>query len=146
MKTYIQYILLFMLSFSSLYAQDENTGQCWKAGRPDGHAPISIMGDHTHSQGEGMFSYRFIHINMDGMRDGKNSPSTEEVTCSKPSNFLASPTDMQINMHMLGVMIAPNDRLALMGTPPILALSMDHPTRAGVWVFKPAQEALGIFT
>lgn len=32
----------------------------WTANRPDGHAPIGIMGDHYHKKGEWMLSYRMM--------------------------------------------------------------------------------------
>ena len=38
--------------------------------RPDSHAPIGVMGDHTHSAGEVMLSYRFMRMSMEGNRDG----------------------------------------------------------------------------
>ncbi|NBD18196.1 MAG: hypothetical protein GVY04_19270 [Cyanobacteria bacterium] len=36
----------------------------WTSGRPDGHAPIGVMGDHVHGQGEWMLSYRYMFILM----------------------------------------------------------------------------------
>jgi len=44
--------------------------------RPDGHAPIGVMGDHTHEAGEWMLSYRYRLMFMDGNRDGTSSPTT----------------------------------------------------------------------
>ncbi|WP_215731636.1 hypothetical protein [Bizionia saleffrena] len=44
---------------------ETSTGK-WKGSRPDGHATISIMADHTHSKGEMMFSYRFGDGNGNG--------------------------------------------------------------------------------
>lgn len=38
--------------------------------RPNGHAPLSVMGDHTHDRGEWMLSYRYMNMQMDGMRNG----------------------------------------------------------------------------
>ena len=40
------------------------------ATRPDGHAPIGVMGDHFHKQGEWMFSYCYMHMRMEDNRDG----------------------------------------------------------------------------
>ena len=31
---------------------------------PDSHAPISVMGDHTHKKNEVMFSYRFMKMQL----------------------------------------------------------------------------------
>lgn len=48
-----------------MVAQDK-----WSSNRADGHAPISIMGDHTHNKGEFMVSYRYMPMWMDGMIEG----------------------------------------------------------------------------
>ena len=34
----------------------------WTSSRPDGHAPIGVMGEHTHEQGEYMLAYRYMRI------------------------------------------------------------------------------------
>ena len=47
--------------------------------RADAHAPISVMGDHTHRQGEWMFSYRYMHMTMSGLQQGSHSVSTDAV-------------------------------------------------------------------
>ena len=36
----------------------------WDCHRPDSHAPIGVMGDHTHKQGEFMMSYRYMFMEM----------------------------------------------------------------------------------
>ena len=36
--------------------------------RPDAHAPIGVMAEHTHSAGEFMLSYRFAVMNMAGIQ------------------------------------------------------------------------------
>ncbi|MEL7333685.1 MAG: hypothetical protein AAFN12_15670 [Cyanobacteria bacterium J06560_2] len=33
----------------------------WSPSRPDSHAPIGVMGDHTHEKGEFMLSYRYMY-------------------------------------------------------------------------------------
>ena len=109
--------------------------------RPDSHAPISVMGDHTHEAGEWMFSYRFMHMDMQGNRDGDNSISPEEIVTTVPNRFAnppmmpptlrVVPTDMSMQMHMLGVMYAPNDRVTLMGMANYVDKEMSHITFAG---------------
>ncbi len=51
----------------------------WTSGRPDGHAPIGVMGDHTHGGGEVMLSYRFMDMRIQGNRDGTDEVSPEQV-------------------------------------------------------------------
>lgn len=95
---------------------------------PDGHAPLGVMGDHTHQAGELMFSYRYMEMEMDGNRDGDDELSESEVL----ANFMVTPIRMTTKMHMFGVMYAVNDDLTLMGMVPHVDKEMDHVTRMGV--------------
>lgn len=100
----------------------------WTAARPDGHAPISVMGDHTHSAGEFMLSYRFMDMHMEDNRDGTDELSTDDVL----AQFPVAPTEMGMQMHMLGAMYAPTDDLTLMAMLPYTSMEMEHRTRMGV--------------
>lgn len=84
----------------------------WDAGRPDSHAPIGVMADHTHEAGEWMLSYRYMFMDMDGHRAGTDSLSSHEVF---HRGYDAAATDMDMDMHMWGFMFAPTDKLTLMG-------------------------------
>ena len=88
--------------------------------RPDAHAPIGVMGDHLMREGEIMLSYRFMVMDMDGNRTG-----TDRVDVPLPG-YMVSPTRMTMDMHMLGVMYAPGDRLTLALMLPFTSISMDH--------------------
>ncbi|MEZ5284700.1 MAG: hypothetical protein R2712_07815 [Vicinamibacterales bacterium] len=101
--------------------------QDWSSGRPDGHAPLGVMGDHTHEHGEIMLSYRFMPMRMDGNRRGTDDVSPSDVL----GQFPVTPLRMPMSMHMFGIMAAPSSRLTLMGMVPVLDASMDHLTRAG---------------
>ncbi|MEM9158337.1 MAG: transporter [Verrucomicrobiota bacterium] len=90
---------------------------------PEGHGPISVMGDHMHKSGETMFSYRFMTMDMDGMRSGTNGVSSDEVFAA---NYTVTPTSMTMDMHMFGIMHAPNDKVTLMGMLPYTESEMDH--------------------
>ena len=99
----------------------------WTSSRPDGHAPIGVMGDHTHAAGEFMLSYRFMHMAMDGNRTDTEEVSSDQVL----ENFMVSPLNMPMDMHMVGVMFAPTDRVTLMLMGNYISQSMDHVTRMG---------------
>jgi hypothetical protein len=90
--------------------------------RPDGHAPLGVMGDHTHAAGGWMFTYRYARMRMDGNRDGDDPRSVSDVF----ANFAVAPKDMDMEMHMFGLMYAPTDWLTLMAMLPWVELSMDH--------------------
>ena len=101
----------------------------YQSSRPDGHAPISVMGDHTHGQGEFMFSYRYMKMDMDGLQDGSDEISTEEFFAS--TRFMVAPTNMAMDMHMFGLMYAPTNNLTLLTMLNYIENSMDHVTRMG---------------
>ena len=100
----------------------------WSSLRPDGHAPIHVMGDHMHTQGEFMFSYRFMTMNMKGML----SESSEIQNATVFENYMAAPQQMTMNMHMLGFMYAPSDKLTLMVMGNYISNSMDLQTKMNV--------------
>jgi len=93
--------------------------------RPDSHAPIGVMGDHLMREGEVMLTYRFMRMDMDGNRDG-----TKRVSTPLPG-FMVSPLSMTMDMHMLGGMYAPSDKLTLMAMVPFTSISMDHVRHMG---------------
>jgi hypothetical protein len=99
----------------------------WSSGRPDGHAPIGVMGDHTHERGEMMLSYRYMYMDMDGNRTGTSEVTTADVLADYP----VSPLSMPMNMSMFGLMYAPSNRVTLSFMLPYLSYSMDHQTGMG---------------
>ena len=52
--------------------------------RPDGHAPISVMADHTHPKGESMISYRFMNMSMSEIYSGSSSLSQQQIYNNLP--------------------------------------------------------------
>lgn len=96
-----------------LHAQER-----WTSSGPAGHSPIGVMGDHTHSAGEWMFSYMFARTAASGLRDGRNRVGVDEAW----ARFPMVPLDMTMDMHMGHVMFAPSDRVTLMA----MFMWMDH--------------------
>jgi hypothetical protein len=103
-----------------------------------GMEPIGVMGGHTHHEGKWMFSYRYMFMTMDGNRDGNNRVDTSDVL----NDFMVSPTDMDMQMHMLGVMHAPSNNLTLMAMIPYIHKEMNHVTRTGA-KFSTRTEGIG---
>jgi hypothetical protein len=134
MKFLVTAVLNALLAFAVSVHADTNT-------RPDSHAPIGVMGEHTHAKGEWMLSYRYMHMAMKGNRDGNASISTEKIATTAPNIFAGMPmqpptlrvvpTEMTMDMHMLGVMYAPNDRVTLMGMANYVKKDMKHTTFMG---------------
>ena len=105
--------------------------------RPDGHAPIGVMGDHLMREGEIMLSYRFMSMEMDGNRNG-----TDRVSTPLP-DYMVSPLSMTMDMHMLGAMYAPSDKLTLMLMLPFTSISMDHIRHMGSLDFTTESSGVG---
>ncbi|HNP30699.1 MAG TPA: hypothetical protein PKK23_16760 [Nitrospirales bacterium] len=103
-------------------------GNFYQAERPDSHAPIGVMGDHTHNKGELMFAYRYMRMFMDGNRDGTNNVSASNVL----NSYAITPLQMTTQMHMFSAMYGLNDTVTLMAMLPYVMKSMDHRNRAGV--------------
>ncbi len=105
------------------------------------HAPIGVMGDHMHKQGEVMFSYRFMRMDMEGSRIGTNEVSPDTIVTTVPNRFAGAPMQpptlrvvplqMTMDMHMIGAMYAPTDWLTLMAMGAVLDNGMDHVTYQG---------------
>ncbi|WP_290701743.1 transporter [Lacinutrix sp.] len=131
MKHYIN--ALFLMATTVLFAQSnetENTNK-WRGSRPDGHAPISVMGDHTHGKGEFMLSYRFMSMNMEGLKTGNNNVSPSSILIPNGGQYMVTPTRMPMDMHMLGLMYAPNNRVTLSVMANYMSMEMDHITAMG---------------
>ncbi len=109
--------------------------------RADSHAPIGVMGDHRHDKGEIMLSYRFMRMSMEGSRIGTDEVSPEQIATTVPNRFFGIPgqpptlrvvpTDMTMDMHMVGAMYAPTDWLTLMAMGMYTIKEMDHITFMG---------------
>ena len=114
---------LFLCTTTSI-AQDS----LWTSSRPDGHAPISVMGDHTHDKGGLMFSYRSMLMSMEGTISKSSRVNNEAVY----ENYMVSPQEMQMQMHMLGFMFAPSKKITLSVMANYRANSMGLKTKTGV--------------
>jgi len=109
--------------------------------RADDHAPIGVMAEHYHEAGEVMFSYRYMSMSMQGNQDGSSDLSADQIATTTPNRFFGSPgqpptlrivpTEMTMDMHMLGAMFAPSDRLTLMTMLSYVEKEMQHLTYQG---------------
>ena len=130
----IQFIAALFAGISAFAQSDNNTtstDHTYNGNRPDGHAPINVMGDHTHAKGEFMFSYRFATTTMKDLKRGSEDVSFESVLLPSGGDYMVTPTEMTMNMHMLGAMYAPTDKLTLMAMTMYMDMSMEHLTAMG---------------
>ncbi|MEM1089719.1 MAG: transporter [Pseudomonadota bacterium] len=127
-------LLCVSITGTALADHDDNV-------RPDSHAPIGVMGDHLHKKGEWMFSYRYMQMSMDDLSDDGDSLSPEEIATTAVNPFFGAPgqpptlrvvpTEMTMDMHMVGFMYAPTDRVTLMVMGQYIEKDMQHITFRG---------------
>ncbi|MDB2462591.1 transporter [Algibacter sp.] len=124
-------IAILCVATTTIYAQhehhQESNSNLWSSDRPDGHAPISVMGDHMHHKGGLMFTYRYMTMDMRQLRQGTDDVTTADAH----TNYMVAPLDMTMNMHMLGAMYAPSDKITLMVMANYLENDMDLQMRNG---------------
>ena len=113
MKLFTAITLIYTLIFSSLSAHEGP----WTSARPDGHGPISVMGDHMHEMGEWMVSYRYMSMEMEGLLSGSSNVTSNSLlgTMMMPGDYDMVPIDMSMEMHMFGTMYAISNKWTLMG-------------------------------
>jgi hypothetical protein len=117
---------LKLLTFLSLLAPSFAHEGPWTASRPDGHAPISVMGDHMHEMGEWMVSYRYMSMEMENLMKGSDSVTLDsQLGTTSVGDFEMVPTKMTMDMHMFGVMHAISDEWTIMGMINYLDNEMD---------------------
>ena len=83
-----------------------------------------------HAKGEWMASYRFMSMDMDGLRSGSN-----DVTVSSQLGMMKYgmvPTKMTMDMHMFGAMHAVSDKLTVMGMVNYIENDMDMKMMSGM--------------
>lgn len=76
-------------------------------------APAGVTGDHVHHRGGWMVSYRYMAMHMEGIGGGD------------VSGYPMRPVQMDMQMHMVGAMYAPHDRLTLALMLPYAIKDMD---------------------
>ena len=120
MKNKLMIIAISLIAMVNTYAQEKEN--LWTAGRPDGHAPISVMGDHYHGKGDVMFSYRYMRMNMEGLLDGTSDISN---TAAHNRGYMVTPLNMPMDMHMIGVMYGVTDKITVMAMAMYMQNEMD---------------------
>ena len=121
----------FVLTANAALADDDIHGPGYaltsvggdKAARADGHAPIGVMADHGHKPGDIMLSARFMRMEMEGNRIGEKSVSPATIATTVPNRFFGQPgqpptlrvvpTEMSMDMYMLGAMYGLSDKITL---------------------------------
>ena len=98
--------------------------------RPDAAPPVGIVGGMNPKAGRFMPSLTYMHMRMDGNRDGTDNVSTGEIL--QPTGpFLVAPLNMEVDMLMAGLMYGVTDDISVMAMVPYVWKSMDHVNAGG---------------
>lgn len=110
---YFVFVTLFIVACTQAQTLQNDTRVCETHGFccSSDPTPAGVMVSHVHMKNEWMLSYRFMHMNMDGMQSGTGVANKPDVL----SSYTASSEFMQMNMHMLMLMYGVSDKLTLMG-------------------------------
>ena len=106
-------VVLLLSIVSSIFAD-------YNSHRVDSHAPITVMGDHTHKKGDVMLSYRYMSMRMAGASVKGNSQSISELL----NDYNMAPVSMSMDMHMFGAMYGLSERITVMGMLPVVSKEM----------------------
>jgi len=130
-----------LLSVAAIVAAFSTHGAAHDVTIAKNHAPIGVMGDHMHKQGEVMFSYRYTRMEMEGSRVGTDAIAPETIATTIANRFFGQPmqpptlrvvpTDMSMDMHMLGAMYGVTDWLTVMAMGMLVEKDMNHLTFQG---------------
>lgn len=103
-----------------------------RRGLADKHAPAGLMGDHVHDRGEWMVEYKYSRMSMDVNRIGHRRVSDASTIVpgftvdGVRTNGGASPTQMDMEMHMVHLMYGLTDDVTLYTMLMFPSLTMDH--------------------
>ena len=139
MKKLTTQLFLLLATISTILNAHEGP---WTSARPDGHAPITVMGDHMHAMGEWMLSYRFMSMDMEGLLRGSQCVTTDSQlkNTGAGEKYSMVPLNMTMDMHMVGAMYAISDKWTLMGmlnyldNEMTMVMEMEHRGHAGHWM------------
>lgn len=104
-------------------------------------APAGIMKSHNHKKGGFMFSYGFMSMGMEGIKNGTNKASTQDVF---DAGYMMAPSEMTMQMHMLGAMYGMTDDLTLAVMTGFASKDMDMLHKMGMMVMTHSGESSGI--
>ncbi len=119
----IKKISLAAVGMTAAFSSFADSEHSKAIGGASGHAPIGVMGDHMHKEGEFMLSLRYMDMRMDDLRHGNDDINTKQLI--ENSDYDGAPTSMTMEGFMLGAMYSPSDSVTLMAMIPYRKKSMN---------------------
>eukprot|EP01047_Picozoa_sp_COSAG01_P002075 COSAG01_NODE_52_length_31456_cov_125.226648_33_plen_332_part_00 len=100
---------------------------------------IGISGAHTHQAKEIMLSYKYMNMKMKDSNSGSKKISTAKIL----ETYMMAPTEMEMQMHMIGSMFAPNNKVTFMGMLPYIDQYMTSQKKKGNTLSRMKTKGLG---
>ena len=114
--------LPLLMSAVPAFAQEADEDVTITAQRPDRYGPAGTMGDHVHDKNTFMVGLEWMHSDYGGTNlAGSSEISDAEIA---DAGYMARTQSMQMDMAMLHLMYAPNDRLTFMVMPMWMRMKM----------------------
>ena len=127
-------LAVFCLSLGMTPAMAEMDHSQHDMSEHSAHTGAAAHIHHSHEKGMWMLEYRFMRMHMDGLLDGTGSVDSRDISGALPGmppvinptrSYLMAPTEMNMDMHMLMLMVGITDRLSLMAMMNYLDNEMD---------------------
>ncbi len=99
----------------------------WRGDRPDGYAPVGVIGDFVLAEGEVQFGYRLLVDNLDGLKAGEFEVTVLDVL----DVFESTPISSESLTHLLTAAFSPAPRVMMMARLPIRTNNVDQLDREG---------------
>ncbi len=136
MKHYLNYegtgvllLLGLLLSVSASHPAAGAEKDLWDYSMEELAALRVFAMDHSLEKGEVLVGYQYMHMDMDGLRDGTTDIDLEEYFAT--TSYTMAPLEMEMEMHMLHLMYSPFTNWTLMLMAPYLENSMESEMRMG---------------
>ena len=89
---------------------------------PDDHPPAGVLGELVHATGEVMLSYRYGHVDREGLLDGRERASTAETFAL---GYKSAPQEATEDVHLFEAMWSPLEELTLVLALPFVVKEME---------------------
>lgn len=127
-------IAVALLSVAAPAAAQEDWS--WTSSRPDGHAPVGVVGDRLLSLGSVEFGYRFSNLNSQGVWFGTDSLTLDETL----EFYDVAPLALTNQTHSFTVSMGATESLTFIASMDYSSRSREQLSNSGVFYVTEADE------
>lgn len=115
-------VLSIVICKSVVYSQSDSAETCDMNCCFKDPSPAGVMLGHVHYKGQWMLSYKYMHMEMNGLQNKASTISDEKIFAA---NYAMSPQKMSMQMHMLMAMYGITDKITVMAMGNFVANTME---------------------